>query len=151
MGERGSWKNVDLGARASDGVEIIVETPTTGLYYDVRNRVVHHEIRSFVHGQPFRDLLERGLTLLATRGASKWLSDDRGNGPVTPADAEWALNDWAPRVIAAGWKYWAVILPKKVLGQMNMRRWMEAYAKRGVTVQAFDDPREARAWLESSS
>lgn len=140
----------ELATRGSAGVEIVIETPKLALYFHARSKIVHHEIRRFVHGQPFRELLERGLTLLSSRGASKWLSDDRGNGPVTPADAEWATIQWAPRVVAAGWKHWAVVLPTKVLGQMNMRRWMETYAKVGVVAQTFDHPREARHWLENS-
>ena len=69
-------------------------------------------------------------------------------GSLTPADAEWALNEWGPRVMAAGWKYWSVVLPEKVLGQMNMRRWIDTYAEHGVLVQAFSDPLRAMVWLK---
>jgi hypothetical protein len=130
-------------------VEVLLETSSCALYYVPRPQLVHHEFRTFIHGKPFREVLEKGLDLLKARGACKWLSDDRGNGPITPADAEWCRNDWAPRVMAAGWKYWAVVLPQKVLGQMNMRRWVEEYAKLGVTAQTFAVPEEARRWLVS--
>jgi hypothetical protein len=39
------------------------------------------------------------------------------------------------------------VLPEKVLGQMNMRRWMETYAAKGVTARAFTDPDDAWRWL----
>jgi hypothetical protein len=128
---------------------VIIETEAVSLRYHPRTKIVHHEIRRFVHGQEFRDILEKGLEVFQRNSAHKWLSDDRGNGPLKPADAEWALNDWAPRVMARGWKFWAVVMPKKVLGQMNMKRWIEAYTERGVTTQAFSDPHEAMVWLES--
>ena len=130
-------------------LEVVLDNETSRLCYDPRHKIVQHEFRSFVHGRALRDVLERGLELLKQRGAHKWLSDDRGNGPVTAADSEWALNDWAPRVIAAGWKYWAVVLPEKVLGQMNMRRWIETYSKLGVLAQVFDDPEAGRTWLKA--
>jgi hypothetical protein len=131
--------------------EILIETPAVVLRYHPRTKIVHHELRQFVHGETFRGVLEKGLEIFRKRGAKKWLSDDRGNGPLKPADGDWALNDWAPRVMAAGWKAWAVVMPEKVLGQMNMKRWIDTYAAQGVTVQAFTDPDEAMTWLESQA
>jgi hypothetical protein len=82
--------------------------------------------------------------------ACKWLSDDRGNGPLKPEDAQWCLTSWSPRVIAAGWKFWAVVMPEKVMGPLNMRRWISTYADQGITVSAFADPVQAMTWLEKS-
>jgi hypothetical protein len=129
--------------------EVIIDSDAVSLRYHPRSKIVHHEIRRFVHGEDFREILEKGLAVLKQHMASKWLSDDRGNGPLKPADADWALNDWAPRVMAAGWKFWAVVMPEKVLGQMNMKRWIQTYAEQGVTARAFSDPDEAMTWLES--
>jgi hypothetical protein len=129
--------------------EVHLENEIAVLYYYPRSKIVHHAFRNFAHDAAFRGVLEKGLELVRQRGATKWLSDDRGNGPVRLTDAKWALNDWCPRVLAAGWKYWAVVLPTKVLGQMNMRRLMDAYRKRGVTVETFSDPAAAFRWLDS--
>jgi len=129
------------------GEIVVIDNEAVSLRYHPSSKIVHHELRRFVHGEEFRDVLERGLTLFRERGACKWLSDDRGNGPLKPADAEWALNDWAPRVMKAGWRFWAVVMPEKVLGQMNMKRWIETYAAQGVTVAAFSEPEEAMGWL----
>ncbi len=130
-------------------LEVVLDNEAARLCYDPRHKIVQHEFRSFVHGRALRDVLEKGLEISKARGACKWLSDDRGNGPVTTADGEWALNDWAPRAIAAGWKYWGVVLPQKVLGQMNMRRWIETYSKLGVLAQVFEEPEAARTWLKA--
>jgi hypothetical protein len=127
--------------------ETLIDTEAAALWYHPQWKIVHHELRRFVHGREFRDVLEKGLELFLKHGASKWLSDDRGNGPLTKADEQWALGDWAPRVMAAGWKHWAVVLPEKVLGQMNMKRWIETYAKQGITARAFSEPDEALKWL----
>jgi hypothetical protein len=129
-------------------VVVLIDTPSAILRYHKRTRIVHHELRQFIYGDAFRAVLDKGLEAFQKYGAKKWLSDDRGNGPLKPADADWALNDWAPRVMAAGWKVWAVVMPEKVLGQMNMKRWIETYAAQGVKVEAFTDPAEAMTWLE---
>jgi hypothetical protein len=131
----------------AERVEKIIDDGTVTLRYYTDRKIVHHELHRFVHGEEFRNVLEKGLELFKKHRATKWLSDDRGNGPITAADAAWATQDWAPRVMAAGWKFWAVVLPEKVLGQMNMRRWIERYAAEGVTVKEFADPDEALRWL----
>ena len=128
--------------------ETIIETPGAVLRYHPFSKIVHHEFRRFVHGDEFRHVLEQGLLLLQQHQAYKWLSDDRGNGPLKPADAEWSQQSWSPRAMAAGWKYWAVVMPKKVLGQMNMTRWIEGSAAVGRIAQGFTEPAEALRWLE---
>jgi hypothetical protein len=129
-------------------VDLCYESDTATLYFHRRTRILHHQLRGFLHGKEFRQLLEAGLTELKKRGASKWLSDDRLNGPITAADEEWSKKNWTPRALRSGWKYWAVVFPEKVLGQMNMRRWIDAHAEKGLTTQGFADPEEARRWLE---
>ena len=130
-------------------IETILENDAAVLRYHVADKIVHHEFHRFVHGERLREVLEGGLALLQRRGAIKWLSDDRGNGPLKPADEQWARTEWFPKAKAAGWKYWAVVLPEKVLGQMNMKRWIETYEPEGIEARPFDDPDEALTWLRS--
>ena len=52
-------------------------------------------------------------------------------------------------VFAAGWKYWAIVMPDKIVGKMNMKRFIEDYSEKGLTIDIFSDPDEALAWLES--
>src|ERR1700749_54766 len=121
-------------------LEVLIDTPSHRLFYRKDTKIVHHELRRFVHGQPFRDLLTRGVEVMEEQRALKWLSDDRGNAPIKPLDTEWGRRVWFPRAIAAGWKHWAVVMPEGVLGQMNMRRWIEMYAESGLNAHPFDDP-----------
>jgi hypothetical protein len=134
--------------RHSTPPRVIVETDAVSLRYHVGAKIVHHELRRFVHGEELRSVLEKGLELIITHRACKWLSDDRGNAPLTPQDAEWAEREWAPRVVAAGWKYWAVVMPQKITGQMYMRRRIAKYEERGLIVRTFEDPDDALVWLE---
>ncbi|MCA9904112.1 MAG: hypothetical protein KC547_09660 [Anaerolineae bacterium] len=129
--------------------ETILETDYATLWYYPDTKIVHHQFHKFIHGEKFREVLEKGLEVFRERGASKWLSDDRKNSALPQADAEWGLGDWNPRVFKEGWKYWAVVMPDKVAGQMNLNRLMKENIDLGLTVKAFEDPDEAMAWLES--
>lgn len=133
--------------RAETAPQVVIDNESSLLLYHPRPKIVHHELRTVVQGERFRTILERGLELFIQNGACKWLSDDRGNGPLTPEDSEWAVTSWSPRVTAAGWKYWAVVMPEKVIGQMNMTGWIKMYAQKGVTVAAFTEPEPALKWL----
>jgi hypothetical protein len=127
--------------------QVILEDNSFRLLYHPASKIVHHELRMPVQGERFRGILEQGLELFKKHGARRWLSDDRGNTALPPEDTEWAVTDWSPRVIAAGWKYWAVLMPQKSGGQVNMREFIKAYATKGVTVSAFTAPEAALKWL----
>jgi hypothetical protein len=127
----------------------LIDTDYVTLWYDAEKKIVHHKFHKYIYGQEFRKVLEKGLEVFKEKGAHKWLSDDRNNSALPTEDTNWAQADWAPRVIAAGWKYWAIVLPQKVIGQINMQHFIDNYSEKGVTVQIFSDPNKARTWLES--
>ncbi len=127
---------------------IILENEHATLVYHVLHKIVHHTLHKPVTGAPFREVLIHGVELFERSGANKWLSDDRGNGALHPDDGKWAMEVWSPRTIAAGWKYWAIVMPDAALGRANMRRFIREYADRGVEVKIFDSPEEALGWLK---
>ncbi len=130
--------------------QTLIKNDFVTMVFHEESGIVHHEIHKYVYGEPLRALLTTGTDALEKHRATKWLSDDRKNNALSKEDTEWAMHEWSPRTIAAGWKHWAVVLPEKILGQMNMQRFIDAYAEHGVTVRIFTDPVEARAWLEST-
>jgi hypothetical protein len=137
------------GVHEAEDRIVIVDNEFITLWYWPAHRLIHHQMHRYTSGLPFRDALEAGLATMVERKANKWLSDDRANNALPPADDDWARNDWFPRTKAAGWKYWAIVKPEKILGTMHMRRFAETYAKHGITAQLFSDPAEAFAWITS--
>jgi hypothetical protein len=129
-------------------MEEIINNDKATLWYHPKTKIVHHQLHSFIYGPQLREVLEKGLELFRENQAVKWLSDDRGNGALDAEDSEWATTIWSPQMIACGWKFWAIVLPLKVIGQMNMRGWISMYAEQGVIVESFTDPALALTWLE---
>jgi hypothetical protein len=129
--------------------QTIIETPFVTMWYHPEKGVVHHQIHKFIAGPPFRELLLTGSDLIRKHQARKWLSDDRENSALRQDDFEWSETEWAPLTAKAGWRYWAIVQPGKVLGQVAMQRLKDKYGKLGVTTQLFTDPIAAMNWLET--
>lgn len=127
--------------------ELVLETPRMSLWFHPTDLIIRHEMHQYPGKETLETMLLRGLELMAERGASKWLSDDRRGGALPKSHHEWGENVWAPRAIAAGWKYWALLPPEEAIGNANMTRLFETYAAQGVTTKIFRDVPSAYRWL----
>lgn len=126
----------------------ILENDYLSVWYHPRTNIIHHKFRKFVYGERLREGLNTGATLMKRYTAHKWLSDDRDNSAMPPEDVEWCMTDFFPRAIQAGWKHWAVVMPEKVIGQLNMKRFINTYSDMGLNVKVFSNPERALKWLE---
>src|SRR5271165_5922417 len=105
-------------------VTTIIDNEYATLRYHSDKKIVHHTFLKPIAGDAFREILTRGIDLLAEHQAEKWLSDDRGNGPLSEADTEWSMQTWFPKAKAAGWKYWALVVPQNIMAQMNLQEFI---------------------------
>jgi len=117
------------------------------LWFHPDSKIIHHHIKKYCYGDTLRTLLNKGIEELIKNSGTKWLSDDRNNNSLTQSDTEWVNTDWFPRCIKAGWKFWAIVLPEKTIGRMNMKGFVSQFAAAGVTTLVFSDPDEALQWL----
>lgn len=127
----------------------IMDNDYVTLWYHPESKIVHHQFHRFTYGEQLRSMLDKGVEIFKQYGANKWLSDDVANSTLSKEDGEWAINDWSPRVFGEGWKYWAVVVPDKIVGKANMNRFMQQFIARGLVVRVFEDVDEAQRWLES--
>lgn len=127
---------------------IIFDNEHATAWVDPSKKMVHHKIKKYTYGDALKELFVKTTEAFEQNNCTKWLSDDRENGALRPADRDWAYEFWAPKIIKAGWKYWAIILPNVVVGQMNMKQISEHYNKRGINVNFFTDETSAKQWLE---
>ena len=115
----------------------VYEDEQVTVWYHPEQKIIHHQMHTTAHGQVFRDALMAGLETM------KWLSDDRLNMVFNQKDQQWTAEVWRPAVIAAGWKYWAIVQPESYVAETRMKMLAEVDSKLGVTVRLFSDPDEA--------
>ncbi|GAB4508300.1 MAG: hypothetical protein OHK0046_00300 [Anaerolineae bacterium] len=129
--------------------QTIVENEYITLVYLPEKGVIYHTIHQPVEGQPLRDALLKGTAFLREHGVTKWLSDDRKNGPLSPEDAAWGIENWNQQTIEAGWKYWANVVPKEVEAAGSLTPTMNSLYEMGLRMMVFSSLEEAFEWLDS--
>lgn len=129
--------------------QVILDTDDATVWYHSETKTVHHFMKRYIYGKALHDVLEKGAEIIEQHHATKWLSDDRNNGALSPEDEKWGKEVWFPRVLKAGWKHWAIVQPAKIVGQLNIKRFKETYAQAGVNAAIFSDLKEAETWLAS--
>ena len=112
-------------------------------------KLMRHQFHKYCYGEDFRNIMIKSTEAYEEHKCIKWLSDDRDFGPIHPDDEEWGKAHWLPRILKAGWKYYAMVLPVGVIGQMKMTQMVDYFAEQGVEAKIFSNPDEAMAWLES--
>lgn len=127
--------------------ETVLESSGATLWYYPEERIVHHQMHRHLYGEELRTLFLKGLETLQAHGAHKWVSDDRKNGAISREDAEWISGTWEPAALDAGWRYWALVQPESIPGQMNIRRFLSRGRSAGLLVRVFDTPGAALAWI----
>lgn len=131
--------------------EVILDNEFATLWYDPAAKIISHQIKKFIPTPQLKELLNKGNDVMKTKGAKKWLSDDRNNGALPQDAQEWSAQDWFPRMVKAGWKFWALLVPGTTVGQLSIKRRAEEYSKAGVTTQVFSDAEAAQKWLEAQA
>lgn len=129
--------------------QLLLENDHIALWYYPELKIVHHEMVATPSSAEFRELLSTGADALERFRAIKWMSDDRGNTLLRPDDEVWADSEWLPRVLGAGFKYWAIVLPAGAIGKLNMRRLANQHASRGIVSRIETLPRPAFDWLRA--
>ncbi len=125
----------------------IMETPAASLFVYPEKRIVHHTVHKFIYGEDFRNLMTKGADIFIKHKCNKWLSDDRSNSALKKEDVEWGQKNWENRILEKGWEYWALVMPEKTVGKMNMQKIVERYKSKGVEVKIFSDVDEGFEWL----
>lgn len=135
--------------QATMDIETIVDNKNFTLRYYSKEKIIHHQFHDYVYGSKLHEYLFLGVELMKKYGAQKWLSDDRENPILSPEDVQYGKEIWTPAAKAAGWKYWALILPEAMIGKLSMQQYLDYNRKNGIIVELFHDPEPALQWLKS--
>ena len=117
------------------------------MFYYEETKIIHHIYTDKIGGECLREQLNLGVDLMQRYGAVKWLSDNSAIDGHAEADLKWTEEDWLPRAVAAGWKYWALVVPENLHARMDMWQVTRMFHDHGVHQNVFTDPDEAMAWL----
>ena len=128
--------------------KILIDNDVVSLYYYPDKKIIHHTFKKFVFGTDFQKVMETGAEYFEKEGCRKWLSDDRNSSVLRKVDLEWGEEHWRARILKAGWKYWAIMMPDLTVGKMTMKHIINDYKSSGVNVEIFDNLDLALKWLD---
>lgn len=131
--------------------QLILDNEYATLKYHPDTKIVHHVFHQEISGTKFREVLNAGVGALQENSAHKWLSDDRNNSALSDEDTEWSKTDWFPRARAAGWKFWALVVPPDLMARINLKEFVDTYYELGLRTMVFVEPEEAMEWLAKVS
>ena len=129
-------------------MEKLIENEYATLVCYPKQKIVHHTFHQFINGRAFREVMGKGADAFIEHRCTKWLSDDRNNPALKKEDSDWGQKFWENRILNAGWKYWALVMPENAVGKLTMRAIIQRYNDRGVVVEVFNSHSEAMLWLE---
>ncbi len=129
--------------------EIISKTPKYTIKYYPDFQIIHHHVVERLNGNEMYQLLTACIQTLRTKKANKWLSEDPPHMAYTKEMLEEGTLKWLSDALEAGWKYWAIIKPKNMIGQLNFELMMKMYSEKGIESRAFDDIDSAIEWLKN--
>ena len=105
-------------------------------------------MNAYVFGDAYRNALTTICDAMKSYQLTTWLADLQAQSAVPPDDLEWTSRHWRPRMMAAGWKHWAIVQPTKIIGQVRMERVAKLFGEQGLDVRTFADPDEALRWID---
>jgi len=119
------------------------------VYWDEPIKAVCGEWLRYAEGDEYRDGLKAGVDLIAQKGSSRWLADTRNLGPITQEDQNWTTEYLIPKVVKAGMRSTAIVIPRRVIAKMGLNKILSKVGDNEFATSHFDKLEDARKWLGS--
>ena len=115
--------------------------------WDTISHAVHMEWQGWANSAEYREANDAIVTALMANRSSKLLGDSRNLKVIKKSDQDWSNQDWFPRVLAAGLKRMALVIPQSGLAKMNVDEILSKVPGTPLEVAYFATLDEARGWL----
>jgi hypothetical protein len=115
--------------------------------WDEACKAAHIEWQGWADPAEFAAANDAIILALRQHGSTRALGDCREMKVIKQSDQEWVHRDWFPRVLAAGLRRMALVIPKSGLALMNVQEIMSRIPGTKLDVAYFATIAEARAWL----
>jgi 3D (Asp-Asp-Asp) domain-containing protein len=138
-----------LGADMSLGPDVFFNVPGVAVVkWDPALQAAHIEWQGWANPTEFADANNAIVRALSEHHGSRALGDCRNMKVIQQSDQEWSNQDWFPRVLAAGLRRMALVIPKSGLAAMNVKDIMSRVPGTRLDVAYFATLEEARSWLK---
>ncbi len=128
---------------ANSDIITVEYVPDKQMIYHVIHKPVAENLKAF------QDALDAGTQALKTYGVSKWLSDDRKNGPLPPEQYKWLeTTQWSLNTIKLGWKYWANVVPQEIAAAGTLTALIDDLYTHDLHLMVFISIEAAQKWLD---
>lgn len=121
------------------GVGVVTWNPTC--------EAVHLEWQGWADSTERKELLEAGLNMLTQHRGTRWLADCRDMKAVKQSDQDWIDRSWFPRILAAGLRRMAIVMPKSGLARMNVEDILSRVPGTKLDTECFAAVESATEWL----
>jgi hypothetical protein len=115
--------------------------------WDAASRAAHIEWQGWADPAEFAAANDAVIVALIQHRGTKALGDCRNMKVIKQSDQEWVNQDWMPRILAAGLRRMALVIPKSGLALMNVQEIMNRVPGTKLDVAYFATIEEARGWL----
>jgi hypothetical protein len=115
--------------------------------WDEKNRWIKYSVYGFAQGAILREEIGHFIDLVEKKKVKKVLVDATQGKVVSREDQEWATTYLLNRLLEAGMRYQAIIMPASTIAQMSFKNMVNKI--KDLEIRYFGDEDEAAVWLKS--
>ncbi|MES2765967.1 MAG: hypothetical protein V4642_08870 [Bacteroidota bacterium] len=117
--------------------------------YDAELDCVLMAWQGFATSYHFRKIYERVLELMENHNCNKLITDNKHMLTFSPSDQVWLVEEWLPRITAAGLKYSAIIAPALATPKSAVEDVVNKVNPDQIEQRFFASQAEAKEWIKS--
>lgn len=116
--------------------------------YDEAYQYVTIRFKTHIHNTEYREALNKGIECLAAKKYRNWLASTTSLVVINSEDQQWIKNEWIPKAISAGLRYFAAMQPLSNTGKSVLAKMVKDVSTALVTYKLIEDEKSAIDWLK---
>ena len=104
---------------------------------------------AYAEGAELRAGYDAILALCRSKRNRRYIGDARDLAPISQADQRWINEEFMPRLLAAGVRYMAIVIPKASVARLSVRQVLSKVNEINLVTAYFDEIEAARDWLRT--
>lgn len=129
-------------------MKMLLEMEKADLRYNEETNAIELIWKKVHDEMNYKTAFTRGIEFLKEYKATRWLSDIRNEGVVSPANSKWMQEEMLPKAISYGLKKIAAVLKADVFQEFYVKNISKQAAKSNQLMKYFDSIEDANKWLK---